>query len=285
MIGTVVGLEALSDVITRLAVAGPEGPTGLKPTPMLQELPGVQLAPGAVAVVQREQGRVVAGERDLVDRGAEPVAEDVDVGLLAAEEPRLGVELDRVGVHGKGPGLGGRGQRDGRGSEPVIGLQRCGQRPNGGREDLSIDRAGVAVVEGRVRAVVVEQRELRRIRAAERERLHGHRDALVVREREVLLERRLVAVDRPPVVRRGGRIERRVRGRRRERAHREHEYEKAGSLQSHVLLIGVRRGELEAALARRRRLPESNRRKRLCRPLRNHSAKAPRGGKRSGVGR
>ena len=28
-----------------------------------------------------------------------------------------------------------------------------------------------------------------------------------------------------------------------------------------------------------RRLPESNRRKRLCRPLRNHSAKAPRGGK------
>ena len=31
----------------------------------------------------------------------------------------------------------------------------------------------------------------------------------------------------------------------------------------------------------RRRLPELNRRKRLCRPLRNHSAKAPRG-KRSG---
>ena len=33
----------------------------------------------------------------------------------------------------------------------------------------------------------------------------------------------------------------------------------------------------------RRRLPESNRRKRLCRPLRNHSAKAPRGRKRSGA--
>ncbi|MCD6015877.1 MAG: hypothetical protein K0R88_1961 [Solirubrobacterales bacterium] len=38
----------------------------------------------------------------------------------------------------------------------------------------------------------------------------------------------------------------------------------------------VSRGSVE------RRLPESNRRKRLCRPLRNHSAKAPRG-KRSGV--
>ena len=33
-----------------------------------------------------------------------------------------------------------------------------------------------------------------------------------------------------------------------------------------------------------RRLPESNRRKRLCRPLRNHSAKAPRGASVAGTG-
>ncbi len=35
--------------------------------------------------------------------------------------------------------------------------------------------------------------------------------------------------------------------------------------------------EAESRLIKRRRLPESNRCKRLCRPLRNHSAKAPHG--------
>ena len=33
-----VGVEALSESITRLAEAGPDGPTGLKATPRLHEL-------------------------------------------------------------------------------------------------------------------------------------------------------------------------------------------------------------------------------------------------------
>ena len=38
LIGIVVGVEALSESITRLAEAGPDGPTGLKATPRLHEL-------------------------------------------------------------------------------------------------------------------------------------------------------------------------------------------------------------------------------------------------------
>jgi hypothetical protein len=37
-----------------------------------------------------------------------------------------------------------------------------------------------------------------------------------------------------------------------------------------------RSGKPKSPLRRKRRLPESNRCKRLCRPLRSHSAKAPR---------
>ena len=45
LIGIVVGVEALSESITRLAEAGPEGATGLKATPRLHELKALSSRP------------------------------------------------------------------------------------------------------------------------------------------------------------------------------------------------------------------------------------------------
>jgi hypothetical protein len=45
LIGIVVGVEALSESITRLAEAGPDGPTGLKATPTLHELKALSSRP------------------------------------------------------------------------------------------------------------------------------------------------------------------------------------------------------------------------------------------------